>query len=631
MSFRIFIRYIFILGTCLIAALFGALFYAAKQPWVDFAVLEYYNPSKPSVLLDDEGNEWARFQLDRRDVIPLSSMPKHLIQAFVAAEDHQFYQHPGISIRAIIRSVVVNLFHGRIVQGASTITQQLVKLLFFDLERSFKRKIKEQAFALVVEQQFTKDQIMYIYLNHIYFGAGIYGVEAASQRFWGKQAADLTVDEAAVLASIVRSPRMYCPLYNPEATRMRRNSVLHSMTQLGYLSQGQCTHLRSLPLSIIKYDQEKAVAYAKEYVRQLLEELLGKQKLYAGGLRIQTTINRHAQNQAHSVFQEHLKNFRHTICPTINGALITLEGSTGGIKALIGGYDFQYSPFNRAIKAQRQMGSTIKPVIYAAALESGRLFSDIALDEPLTIIDHQRQWEPQNSYKTFEGPMTLAYALSRSNNIIAIKTLLEVGFTPVIGLAQQLGITADIKPYPSLALGCIDAPLVDVVALINTFAQHGTYYKPHIIEWIKDEWGTKIESFSEKHRQVLRASCADQVAHVLTLTMEAARATHILWPRSQALGKTGTTNDARTCWFIGATPRYTTGVYIGRDDNAPLGAQVYASQTVLPLWGEYMYYLDTKGDGFSFDSTYEIITIDKYTGKTLVAGDQQGITILRKK
>ena len=208
---------------CFVTGL-GALFYVAEQPWVDFSVLEYYNPGKPSILLDDEGNEWARFQLDKREIVSLNQIPPHLIHAFLAAEDWGFYSHSGVSIKGIVRSMLVNITNLRRAQGASTITQQLVRLLFFESQKSFKRKIKEQLLSLVVERQFTKEQILETYLNHIYLGSGIYGVEAASRAFWGKHVSAISLDEAASLASIVRYPQRYCPLYDAESNRKRRNA-----------------------------------------------------------------------------------------------------------------------------------------------------------------------------------------------------------------------------------------------------------------------------------------------------------------------------------------------------------------------------------------------------------------------
>ena len=237
-----FIFFIFVAGA-------GAAFYLFTHHTVDFSTLAHYNPGHPSILLDDQGNEWGRFQLDRREPIAYDHMPAHLRNAFIAAEDWQFFSHPGISIKGIMRSIIKNVLHGKKLQGASTITQQLVKLLFFDSQKTFKRKIKEQLYALLVEQQFTKEQILETYLNHVYFGFGIYGVEAASQRFWGKHASDLTIDESATLAGVIRCPGQYCPIINPLSAQRRRNIILNSMKNLGMITGEEYEHAIQLPIS----------------------------------------------------------------------------------------------------------------------------------------------------------------------------------------------------------------------------------------------------------------------------------------------------------------------------------------------------------------------------------------------
>ncbi|HVX00470.1 MAG TPA: biosynthetic peptidoglycan transglycosylase, partial [Candidatus Babeliaceae bacterium] len=239
-----FIVYAFGFFVCVLSVFAGATFFLFTKPWIEFSVLEYYNPGKPSILIDCEGKEWARFQVDCREPVAFSSMSPHIVNAFLAAEDHDFFSHYGISVKGIIRSSLINLYKGRIIQGASTITQQLVKLLYFDGKRSFRRKIKEQVVALLVERQFTKHQIIQTYLNHVYFGCGIYGVEAASQRFWGKSANALTLAQAATLAGIVRSPNNYCPLLSAENALKRRNVVLKCMENLGYITEMEYQHAR---------------------------------------------------------------------------------------------------------------------------------------------------------------------------------------------------------------------------------------------------------------------------------------------------------------------------------------------------------------------------------------------------
>lgn len=619
----------FIIIVLLLSLAMGALFYISQQPWVDFSVLENYNPGKPSILLDDEGHEWGRFQLDRRKIIQIRNIPPHVINAFITAEDRNFFQHAGLSIKGIIRSIIVNLYQWRRAQGASTITQQLVRLLFFDTKKSFYRKFKEQALSLIVEQQFTKEQILETYLNHVYLGSGIYGVEAASQRFWEKPVTELSLDQAAVLASIVQLPAKLSPLHYPNLTLKRRNYILKSMCQLGFITKKERDEALEKPIHIITQDIQNYAPHLKETLRLFLEETIGKQKLYSGGLKIQTTINLEMQKTAEKVFYEQLSTYRKKINSELEGALIAIDGRTGAIKALIGGSNFVSSQFNRALKARRQMGSIIKPLVYTQALIAGKSFSEIGADDPLTLVTNGKEWSPQNSYHFFEGPITLARALAVSNNIITIKLLLELGPEKIINLAQSCGLTGPFHVYPSLALGCIESSPEEAAAMINVFAHHGTYVKPYTLSWIKDEWGTKIWKHKEHKKMVIDSKITSQVAKILTHKIERLKAANPeQWFTFDALGKTGTTNDARTCWFVGANPDITTAVYIGCDDNKPLGKKVYASQTVLPLWREFNKRIGSKHKNFAYDPSLKEIIIDSKTGILCAPDDIHAIKIL---
>lgn len=599
----------------LVAFASGFLFFLFRHPVVDFSVLERYDPGKPSILLDEKGREWARFQFDKREPISINQMPPHLLQAFIAAEDWEFYNHFGLSWRGIIRSLLVNLYHGRIVQGASTITQQLVKLLYFDPTRSFRRKFKEQFFTLMVERQFTKDQILETYLNHVYFGCGIYGVEAAAQRFWNKKAAHISADQSATLAAVVCSPGNYCPLLYPLSSEHRRNIVLGKMKRLKFLSSVEYKQLTHTGLALESPDALYSAPHLKETLRTWLEERYGKRRLYSGGLKIQTTLNRDLQRKAERSFKQHFKKIRQSYGGDVEGALITIDRSNGEIKALIGGVDFSGSQFNRALQAHRQQGSVFKPVLYATALERGMSLLDTSIDEPLKIKSGGALWEPRNHTRTFEGEMTLARALSYSNNMISIKTLLEVGVEKVITSARKMRIQGQLNPYPSLALGCVDSTLFEVVGMFNVFANEGVYVEPHSIRWVKDEWGKKIYRKTYEKELVIPSRVASQIGKTLTAGMERKRKTTKHWIDSQAMSKTGTTNDSRTCWFAGSTPELTTALYIGSDDNRPLGQNVYPVHTAYPIWLALHKQVPTKIKQFSFDSSLKPVWTDWKTGK----------------
>lgn len=606
------LSYILIPTFLIICFIFGMLLSIINSHWVDFSVLEY-NHGKPSILLDDEGNEWARFELDRRETTKFEHMPKHLIQAFVASEDRDFFKHSGLSWKGIIRSIIVNLYRGGRVQGASTITQQLVRLIFLNSEKTFERKIKEQFFSLLVETQYSKEQILETYLNNLYFGCGIYGVEAASQRFFSKSVKNITLDEAALLTAIIKCPGNYNPLLCPLSAQKLRNIVLYQMYSVGFITQKEYEDAKNIPLKTSVRDKSKIAPHLKETIRIFLEEQFGKQKLYCGGLRIQTTINKKIQQKAELEFIKQFKNLKKDIGKNVDGAMICMEPKTGEIKALIGGYDFSNSKLNRA-HAKRQMGSIFKPIVYAAALQKGMNFTNTEIDEPIEVIFEGKKWQPQNSTRDFKGQMTLTKALSFSNNVISAKLILKIGCDSVSNLAKRFRFSDPLKPYPSLALGCVDATLEEAIGAFNVFANNGCYAKPYFIKWVKDEWGKKIYKAEPETEQILSPIISGQINKVLSISVH--RQMEDKQYKGNAIGKTGTTNDSRTCWYCGATPNLTTALYIGCDDNSAMGKNVYAVRTVAPIWFNLYKKLDKNDELFQFDPSLREININWTTGET---------------
>jgi penicillin-binding protein 1A len=597
---------------------FGIVFFAFTTKSVDLSALERYNPGQPTILLDDEGKEWARFQLDRREPVSIDRMPKHLIHAVLAAEDHEFFSHSGISLRGIARSLVVNLARGRRAQGASTITQQLVKLLFLDARKTFERKIKEQCYALLVECQFTKEQILETYLNHVYFGYGIYGVEAASQRFWGVSVNQITAEQAATLAGIIRCPSRYCPLHFPILAQQRRNIVLRQMRDLGFIASKDYELWRAKPLVLAQQRDTQLASHLKETLRCELEELVGRQRLYSGGLQVKTTISQSIQRQVQKVFSETVNKLKSTAHPLIDGALITMDTATGEIKGFIGGSHFGKSQWNRALQARRQLGSIFKPVVYAAAIERGYNFAQVDVDEPFELANPAnptKPWAPVNANGQFEGPMTLARALSISNNIVTIKTILNIGCDYAKSVGDRFHLPG-LQPLPSLALGCVDVTLKEAVALFNVFANNGVYVEPHYLLWIKDSWGNKIYKYKSVHERIMDPKVSGQVTKVLAIGMDRLRTKlQGRWVDSDSIGKTGTTNDFRTSWFIGSTPELTTGIYIGRDDNQSMGPQMFARRTAFPIWYGAHKTFTTKKKQFAYDPALIELVINEHTGE----------------
>jgi len=620
---------LFISGVLSVCLFIGALYFVVHHQVVDFSALAHYDPGTPSLVLDEDGNEWTRFQLDKREPVDLERMPQHLIDAFIAAEDWGFFSHNGLSWKGIARSLLVNLYHGRKMQGASTITQQLVRLLFFNAKKTFRRKLKEQLFALLVERQFTKAQIMQTYLNHVCFGCGIYGVQAAAQRFWGKSVEEITVEQAATLAGIVRSPANYCPLVYPLSAQRRRNIVLGNMKKLGYITHEDYANIIDTNVQVTENIANQCAPHVKEMIRQFLEDLIGRDQLYAGGLTIQTTLNSTLQRQAEQVFVKRFAQLKEKIDPEVDGALISMHTKTGAIKVLIGGYDFAVSKFNRAVQARRQMGSIFKPVLYAAALNNGMQFFNTEVDEPLTLEINNQLWSPNNYNKKFNGEITLAYALSHSNNIVSVKTFLQTGSELVIELAKKCRLTGPFHPYPSLALGCLDQTLWQATGMFNVFANDGVYVEPYIISWVKDRWGNRLYRHEPIAERVLSSRVSSQVAKVLSIGIHRVKKYfgHLYekWVDAEVISKTGTTNDSRTCWYIGATPELTTAIYFGCDDNREMGKNVYPTRTIFPIWLGINSEISCNHKQFTYDPSLTELVIHEKTGKVSLNEKAPGV------
>jgi len=624
----IFFTSLILIFCCALCALFGAVFFIVHTHVVDFSRLDRYRAGAPSIVLDDTGCEITRFQLDRRQPVSLACMPVHLINAFIAMEDWQFFEHHGLSVRGIARSVLVNLLTGRKAQGASTITQQLVRLLFFDNAKTYVRKIKEQIFTLLVEMQFTKEYILELYLNHIYCGAGIYGVEAAAQRFWGKSVTDLTLDEAATLAGIICAPNRYCPLLYPLSAQRRRDSVLNKMVQRGFITARECADAQQKPVTTVMLHEKKYGAHVIEYMRQELEEIVGKHALYTEGFIIHTTLNMAMQRQAEEVFQAKIRQLRAERKMPFDGGLVTLDVLTNGIKAYVGGYDFATSQFDRVQQAQRQLGSIFKVIVYAEAVKAGKEFYDIAIDEPVTIMQGATVWSPRNYYRDFKGPMTLAYALSHSSNTVAVKTLMETGIPRVVELALKTHVHTAIPSYPSLALGCVDVSLLNATTLFSLFPAHGIYRRPHILLKIKDVFGTIVWKKKDDPGEIIIDSyVTGKVAKVLQHGMKRyLKNTKGQEVPIEMMAKTGTTNDSRTCWFIGASPSYTTGVYVGCDDNRALG-NMFPIHTAFPIFFECMNAWEHKQTRFVYNPQLREIVINGKTGERCAADSPHSMRI----
>lgn len=601
------------------AALLGGLTYLMHHPLVDFS--EFFNVPAPSssIIVDEYGVQLACFERDKRQPIHFAQLPKNLVNAFVAAEDHRFFSHSGISYKGIIRSLLVNLYNRRVVQGASTITQQLVRLLYLSQERRYWRKIREMFLSFQLERHMSKEQIFELYVNNVYFGRGIYGVEAACRRFWSKSVTEVSCEEAATLAAVAKSARFYSPLNAPASSQQRRNIILWSMYEQGMITEEQFHEAKKKPLKLVEHVNDTSIKqYLIEWIRLWAEQQWGRDALYTKGLTIKTTIDSTIQEKAEESFKKRIKLLRQKHGPEINGGMVCLEAGTGKVRACIGGYDFKESQYNRAFKAVRQLGSSFKPIIYAAGLLSGHPFGSLWVDEPIEVaLAGSKRWKPKNWTNRFDGKMTLLKALTYSNNIITIKLLAEVGYAKVIELSRRCGISRKLDPYPSLALGIAEGTVEENAAAFAVFAQQGVYVKPHLIEWVKDQNNIKLWHAKTESRVVWDSLTNAQMVSALQQRINLVQRTSPVTLDCQAIGKTGSTNGASTVWFVASTPELATAVYVGRDDGKQMGAELFASQLAFPIWWDFARSVPTTKKTFYHDPRLHEVTMNWDNGNIL--------------
>jgi penicillin-binding protein 1A len=582
-----------------------------------------YDPNQASKVYAADGRLVTDLGLERRTVVPLGEMSPFVKAAFIATEDKRFYEHHGIDWLRVFGAVKNNVFKLRLAEGFSTITMQLARNLWPEdisgRDKTLRRKLREAHVAMDIERTYSKDRILELYLNQIPLGNGAYGVEAASQRYFGKSVRDLNVAEAATLAAIPKAPTRYNPRRNSNLNIQRRNTVLNLLRDAGDLTPQDAERWKAYPLLLSSHSDYSGVAeYFVEYVRQQLEARFGKD-LYTSGYRIYTSLDLDMQQAAERALEARLEaiesgadgKFPHqtyrqyldskadapeggsrTVTPYLQGLVVTLEAKTGYIRAMIGGRDFEDSKFNRATQARRQPGSTFKPFVYAAALEAGYPLSYVMVDDPLSVeVDPaEPPWTPQNYDLEFEGPMTLRRALYLSRNIVAIKLGMELGEQAVISEATKFGITTRIPAVPSIHIGSADVIPLEMIAAYTAFANLGTRSVPNAVLRVEDRSGKivwqpavrTVPVMDTPHAWLLTDALRDVVRHGTAVGSVGAR---INFP---AGGKTGTTNDGNDVWFIGFTPELVTGVWIGFDQPQKIKANAQGGVLAAPAWTAMM-------------------------------------------
>ncbi len=551
-------------------------------------------PDAVSQFYDNENTViYTTASAEHRLPVKLDKIPKHVQAAFVSIEDNRFYEHSGIDYRGTFRALVSNIM-GQEVQGGSTITQQLAKNAFLTQERTLSRKVKEAFLARQLENKYTKDEILNMYLNQIYFGEGAYGVESASLKYFGKHVQDISLAEAAALAAIPKSPNYYDPMENPKANKERRDIVLDQMVKYGHITQADAQKAKAEDVKIRKEESAGKTkdlrSYFFDYISQQIIDKYGADALYKGGLKIYTTLDSSLQSKAESSIR-YLPDIwtndpDHLTQPQVG--LVAIDPTNGYIKAMVGGRG--QDKFNRAVLAQRQPGSAFKPFVYLTAMDNGMNAATMVDDKPLQIGG----WAPQNSSGSFHGTVTLRTALSRSYNIPAIRVALKVGTTKVMNMAKACGITTLVEdgPYtdnnPAMALGGLTkgvSPL-EMAASYGTIANNGVYNQPVSIIKIVDRNGKVIFEHKHSPKQVVSAKAAYQTTDMLkdVLISGTAGGSGIGRP---AAGKTGTTDDSKDAWFVGYTPNLSCAVWVGDDRSRSMGS-MYGSGAPLSIWHDFM-------------------------------------------
>ncbi|MFH1090811.1 MAG: PBP1A family penicillin-binding protein [Pseudomonadota bacterium] len=696
-----------------VTALLAYYHFAEGLPPVDN--LKNYLPKTVTFFYGDDGRTVVgEYSHERRIVVPLAKIPLQVRQAFIAAEDSNFYQHEGIDLTSVIRAFVKNVEAGRIVQGGSTITQQVTRSFLLSAEKTYKRKIREAILAYRIEKNLTKEEILYLYLNQIYLGHGAWGVESAAELYFNKHVDALTLAEAAQLAGLTQAPSRYSPFSQPKAARGRQVYTLNQMVKNNFITPAQAEAAKAEKL--VFYDRPNVnltmTPYFTEHVRRLLEKQYGEDRLYNDGLKVYTTVSVSMQAEAGKAIAQGLSEFakrrpyegpirklkpeeipaflarqdqelsekplapgreieavvskidavhnnlyvkvgahdglidmkglRWVLFrgkpldklvapgdvvlvqavgkgpelkneedkkkaagkapdwpgwlftleqePAVHSALMCLDNKDGAVKAMVGGRDFNETQFNRAIQSRRQPGSAFKAILYTAAMLNDFTPGSILIDSPIVYDDfaHGRRWKPTNFDRKFYGPTDLYTGLTSSRNVMAVKLLDKVGYLAVLETAKKLGITSPLAENLSLALGSSGVSLAEMVTAFSTFPNLGERVVPMFITRIEDRDGQVIEEFKPTRLQVIDPGTACVMQHMLRGVVAHGTGVKVLELNRPAGGKTGTTNDLSDAWFIGFTPEYTTGVWVGLDEMKRMGWGESGGRAAAPIFLYFM-------------------------------------------
>lgn len=560
----------------------------------DIDTLTSYIPSETTMIFSADGKVLARLHREEnRQVVPLSQISEYMQKTVIAVEDPRFYRHHGFDLSGIMRAAVKNIMYGKIVEGGSTITQQLARNLFLTRKKRITRKLAEVILAMQIERRYTKEEILEMYLNQVYLGHNSYGIESAANLYFGKPAAELDLAESAMISGLIRGPELYSPYRNNKGEKSRQLFVLNKTLEHKLIDERE---MKLAAIETLVFSPKNLRRYSKiapYFISHVLKELIekyGEEIVYHGGLKVYTTLDTAKQSTAEAIITKYVSeegekyNFS-------QAALVSIDPRTGYIKTMVGGVDFYDSKFNRVTQAKRQPGSAFKPFVYAAAMEQGISPGTIFVDEPITFEVYPNEWNPegtwspQNFTEKFYGAVTLRHAFEKSLNIPSIKLLERVGVSSAINLARRMGIKSHLEPALALTLGVSEVTLLELTSAYSPFANSGIRVEPTSITKIENRNGVTLYTHTISEKKSLDPNIAavmvDLMKGVLT------RGTGVRGKLSRpAAAKTGTTEEFRDAWFIGFVPQLVTGVWVGNDDNKSM--EGVAEVAVCPrIWKAY--------------------------------------------
>lgn len=599
----------------------------------DIQGLKKYRPPLVTEVLDREFRPLAYWYEERRWYVPSERLPKNLVNAFLAAEDARFYDHPGIDFYGVVRAIIKNVEAGEIVQGASTITQQVTRAMLLTPEKSWVRKIKEAVLAWQIDRTLSKDEILAIYLNQIYLGHGAYGVEAAARTYFNKHVEDLALGECALIAGLPQAPSRYDPYKNMESAHRRQAYVLRRMAEEGFVSEAEAVQAVNAPV-ILASDvllPPPGVEYFLAEVRKDLEARYGRKRLLTSGLTVVTTLDSSWQFRAHEALVQGVNALlkRHPkdkeLAESVRCALVAMDLDTGAVRAMVGGIDFGLNQFNYATQGRMQPGSAFKPIVYASAMAKGLITpTTLLMDEPIALAGSGRgdYWTPGNYDGEFLGPVTVRTAITLSRNVISVKVAQMTGVGPIKDLARKMGIVTPLTNDLTLSLGSSAVPLIQMVQAYGTFPNLGVNVEPRLIRYVRDQEGRMLEGMDSSRREVLDPVTAYQMVHLLEGVIQEGTGTAARALGVPAGGKTGTSNDFRDAWFVGFTPEVVAGVWVGREDRKTIGNKETGGKVACPIWTDFMSVTKAGMEKAAFDipSGIALVKVEKETGALL---DQQ--------